>query len=145
MTKSFRLHLACFLGLCALGLHVARAQEKTLIVSGVPLVLQDVSTNAQVYYSAMRFNRASHVGNAAVMRRYTGSTELSGAVVLYVESWTGTSGLLKPDAMDGAKPYFDLANSLSSNSLAAGQSTAPRTLTLGFSSGSPKLVTRIFA
>lgn len=129
----------------ACGLISARAQEKTLTVSGVPIVLQDVTPQADVFYSGMRFNRASNVWNVEVTVRNKTVLPIATPLVLYVESWSGTAGLMNPDGLDATKPYFDLANFVSANTLAAGQSTAARTLTLRSGSGTPALTTRVYS
>ena len=122
-----------------------RAEEKTLTVGGVPIVLQDVTAQTEVLYSAMRFNRASNVWNVEATVRNKSAAVLPLPLILYVESFTGISSVLQPDGYDGSKPYFDLANSISGSALAINESSAPRTLTLGAGTGTPKLVTRVFA
>ncbi|HYG23695.1 MAG TPA: Ig-like domain-containing protein [Verrucomicrobiae bacterium] len=121
------------------------AQDKTLTVGGVPIALQEITPQVQVNYSSMRFIRSSNVWNVEVSVRNTGGAPLTAPLVLYVESWTGTAGLVNPDGLDGGKPYFDLGSSLGAGLLQSGQSTASRTLTLRSGSGTPGLTTRVYS
>src|SRR6185503_3838842 len=58
--------------------------------------------------------------------------------------FSGTSGLLQPDAMDGTHAYFDLGNFVTNALLTPSQASAPRTLTLGNSGGTPQLNARVY-
>ncbi len=140
-------HLRQFLCLVLLvsGAFGAQAQDKTLTVSGVPIVLRDVTAQAEVFFSGMRFNRASNVWNVEVTVRNNSVLPIAVPLVLYVESWSGTQGLMNPDGLDATKPYFDLAGYVSNNTLAAGESTAPRTLTLRSGSGTPSISARVYS
>ena len=137
-TSAFVLILGCFLP-------AAFAQEKMLEVDGIPVALREVTGEAQVYFSSMRWNRASNEWNVEATIRNTGTQTLPSPLVLYIESWTGTSGLLQPDGTDGAKPYYSLSAQTPVVGLAAGASSQPRTLRLGQGAGSPTLNARVFA
>lgn len=130
--------LGCFLT-------AAFGQEKVLEVDGIPIALREVTGEAQVYFSSMRWNRASNEWNVEVTIRNTGSQTLPSPLVVYIESWSGTSGLLQPDGQDGAKPYYSLSAQTPVFGLAAGASSQPRTLRLGQGAGSPTLDARVFA
>jgi RHS repeat-associated protein len=120
------------------------AAERTLNVSGVPVTLQDLSGEVDIFYSAMRLNRSINAWNVEVTIRNKGTRELNGPFALYVESFSGTSGLLQPDAMDGIHAYFDLGNFVTNALLAPTQVSAPRTLTLGHNGGTPQLNARVY-
>jgi RHS repeat-associated protein len=122
----------------------AHAAERTLTVSGVPVTLQDLSGEVDIFYSAMRFNRALNAWNVEVTIKNRGARSLNGPFALYVESFSGTTGLLQPDGMDGANAYLDLGNLVTNSLLAPSQSSAPRTLTLGVGSGTPQIHARVY-
>src|SRR5688572_23924337 len=120
------------------------AAEKTLTFSGVPVTLQDLSGEVDVYFTSMRLNRGLNVWNVEVTVRNRGTRELNGPFALYVESFSGTTGLLQPDGMDGQNAYLDLANVIPSAVLAPSQYSAPRTLSLGKTGGTPQLNVRVY-
>ena len=51
------------------------AADRTLTVSGVPVTLQDLSGEVDIFYSAMRFNRAMSVWNVEVTIRNKGTPQ----------------------------------------------------------------------
>src|SRR5436190_3207416 len=123
---------------------VASSAERTLTVSGVPVTLQDLSGEVDIYYSGMRFNRALNVWNVEAVIKNRGTRQLNGPFAFYVESFSGTTGLLQPDGVDGANVYLDLGNFITNSLLAPNQSSGPRTLTLGVGNGAPQLNARVY-
>ena len=124
------------------------ARGETFVISGVALPLQEITTNTGVYFRSMRFNRALNQWNLEVTVSNRSPQAISGPLVLLVESFRGTTGPLLADGnLPGGAPraFYDLSGFISNGELAPAQSTTPRTLSLGFSTGSPVLVTRVFA
>lgn len=71
---------------------------------------------------------------------------MSGPVVLLIDSFSGTSGPLRPDGVSSNQFFFDLSGQLPDGLLTAGGRSSPRTLALGFlEANAPKLVTRVYA
>jgi RHS repeat-associated protein len=130
--------------LFVLGAATAFAAERTLNFSGTPVAVQDLSGEVDVYFTSMRLNRALNVWNVEVTVRNKGSRELNGPFALYVESFSGTTGLIQPDGMDGQNAYLDLAGVIPSQVLGTNQSSAPRTLSLGNNGGTPQLNVRVY-
>ena len=123
----------------------AQAQQKTFQLSGASLSLLDVSSDVDVFFSSMRFNRISNVWNFEVSLTNHSPRQLNGPVVLSIDSFTGTSGPLLVDGVDGeGKSFYDLSSTVPSGNLVPGTRSTTRTLTLGFTGSSPKLVTRVF-
>ncbi len=132
-------------GLVAVG--IARwAAAREFPLGGVTLDLQEVTTNLDVYFTAMRFNRAANEWDVEVTLSNKASATFSGPVVLLVDRFTGTSGALRPDGVSAGQAFFDLSPQLTHNALAAAGQTQPRTLALEFTTNlAPQLVTRVFA
>lgn len=125
----------------------ARAQDRNFSLQGTALRLQDLSSEAEVFFQSMRFNRASNVWNVEVTVRNKGTRELNGPIVLSIESASGTPGPIAPDGIgDGSpgKPFYDLTALGQNGLLAPGQTSRPRTLTLGFNGSAPVLTTKVF-
>ncbi|MEO6036394.1 MAG: Ig-like domain-containing protein, partial [Verrucomicrobiota bacterium] len=127
----------------------ASAAQRTFILSGAPLVLEDSSTNVDVFFTSMRFNRALNVWNVEVNLRNHSTQSLGGPVLVTIESFSGTTGPLQVDgAAQGipASPFYNLSSLIGDNDLAPGEVSTKRTLSLGFQSGSsPKLTTKIYS
>jgi RHS repeat-associated protein len=124
------------------------AAEKPFTLNGTSFILEDVSTEVQVQYQSMRLNRALNVWNVEASLRNSGTRALQGPLVISVESFTGTTGLLQPDGLDAetpAKAFLDMSGTISNGVLGPGAKSANRTLSLGKASGSPKLVTKVYA
>jgi RHS repeat-associated protein len=125
-----------------------RGEEKTFTIQNIALTLEEVTGEVEVFFRSMRLNRALNVWNVEVTVTNRGTRLLPAPLVLLVDDFSGTSGVLNPDGTDDstpAKAFFDLSGQ--STALAPGTGTAPRTLSLGFSGASPapRLVTRVFA
>ncbi len=115
-------------------------------LGGVMLDLPEVTTNVDVYFSAMRFNRAANEWDVDATVSNKTSGVFSGPVVLLVDRFTGTSGALRPDGVSAGQAFFDLSPELADNALAEGGISQPRTLALGFTTNAaPQLITRVFA
>ena len=123
----------------------AAAAEKTLVIGGVPVTLQELTGEVEVYFSGMRFNRAQSVWNFEVTVKNAGIRDLNGPFALYVESFSGTTGPLNPDGTDGAKAFYDLALAVGDGLLLPGESSTPRTLAVGFvANGQPNLQCKVY-
>jgi len=86
------------------------AQQKTFVLRGASLSLEDATTDVGVFFSSMRFNRASNVCNFEVGLTNHSARGLSGPVVLLVDSFTRTTGPLQPDGLDqSSKAFYDLS------------------------------------
>ncbi len=121
-----------------------RAAE--FVIGGVPLDLQEVTTNVDVYFTSLRLNRAAGEWDVEVTVSNKTEAALVGPVVLWVESFSGTSGPLRADGVSSNQPYFDLSGQLADGLLFAAAKSFPRTLGLGFTAGAaPSLTTRVFA
>lgn len=125
------------------------ASEKSFVVQGVSVRLEDVSGQVAVFYQSMRFNRASNVWNVEVILTNRSSNDVAAPLVLQVEGATGTSGPIQPDGWDDSvppKPHYELSNLAPGWRLAASAATGARTLTLGYTAGAtPRLTTRVYA
>jgi RHS repeat-associated protein len=123
------------------------AAFKYFTLAGAVLALEDVSTDVDVYYTAMRYNRASNTWNVEASLASHTTRILSGPLILLVESFTGTTGPLQSDGYDeSTQAFYDLSGFMAQGQLVPGQRSRGRTLSLGYvSGGSPTLVTRVFA
>src|SRR5580765_6405729 len=100
--------------------------------------LQEVTPLVEVYYRAMRFNRASNQWNFELTLRNTGLTPLSGPVVVMVDVATNSSGAIAPDGHDDqGKAWYDCSALIPAGGLGTGMESAPRTLALGMAVGVP--------
>jgi RHS repeat-associated protein len=125
-----------------------QAAQKSFILQNATLALEDVSTDVEVFYRSMRLNRALNVWNVEVTVTNRGARLLPAPIILLVDEYAGTSGVLHPDGTDDSTPgkaYFDLSGQLTM--VGPGHGTAPRTLSLGLTQTSlaPQLTTRVFA
>ena len=134
--------------LCGFGLLMAwpsSGAQTNVILGGVSMALQDITPQTAVYYTSMRLNRALNVWNVEAAVSNTSALTFSGPMVLVVDSAPGTTGLQQPDGSLGGSPLVDLSGQLTLNTLHPGQLSAKHTLILGLGSGTPSLVTRVFA
>jgi RHS repeat-associated protein len=123
----------------------AQAQPKTFLLRGASLSLQDASSDVDVFFSSMRFNRISNVWNFEVSLTNHSNHQLSGPIVLSIDSFTGTSGPLLADGVDdNGKAFYDLSATVPNANLVTGTRSLARTLTLGFNGSAPKVATRVF-
>jgi RHS repeat-associated protein len=123
----------------------AQGQQKTFVLEGANLTLQDATADVDVFFSSMRFNRALNVWNFEVSLTNHSTRQWSGPVVLSVDSFTGTTGPVLPDGVDGTgKAFYDLSPTVADGNLVTGIRSSARTLTIGFNGSAPKLVTRVF-
>ncbi|HZR16109.1 MAG TPA: Ig-like domain-containing protein, partial [Verrucomicrobiae bacterium] len=123
----------------------AQAQQKTFVLRGANISLQEATADVDVFFSSMRFNRALNVWNFEVSLTNHSARQLNGPVVLSIDSFTGTTGPVLPDGIDGSgKAFYDLSPTVADGNLISGIRSSPRTLTIGFNGSAPKLVTRVF-
>src|SRR5687767_1292220 len=111
------------------------AAGKAFTISGVPMVLEEVTSDVDVRYQSMRINRALNVWNFEVTVTPKSGRTLRGPFVLLVDEFTGTSGPLFTDGADDfapAKHFYDLSNWVPQGQLGPGTASLPRTLSLGF-------------
>jgi RHS repeat-associated protein len=132
-------------GLGLLGLAPARGAEQVVVLNGVSMTLQDVTSESAVYYTSMRLNRALNIWNVEATVSNKSAQTFTAPLVLVVDSAPGTAGLLQPDGFAGVSPVVDLSRKLTQNTLLPGQLSAPQTLSFGVSTGTPSLATRVFA
>ncbi len=112
----------------------------------VSVDLQEVTTNVDVYFTAMRFNRAADEWDVDVTVSNKSALTISAPLVYLVDSFTGTSGPLRPDGVSTNLSYYDLSGQIPSGVLAPGTVSAARTLGLGFTTNqAPKLAARLFS
>ena len=69
----------------------ATASGRDFAFGGVTLDLQEITTNADVYYTAMRYNRAAAEWDVNVTVSNKTSQAFSGPLVLLIDSYTGTA------------------------------------------------------
>ena len=121
------------------------AEDKSFMVNGIATVLPEATAEAQIFYQAMRLNRASNIWNVEVVIRNNGSNDLRSPLVVYIPTFSGTTGLLQPDGMTEGKPFYDLSQWVTNGTLAPGERSAPRNLSIGFSSGeTPVIEARVY-
>lgn len=146
MTR-FGLILKCLLAvlLSGAGANRALAEQQEFTIAGVPLLLEEVTTNSAVYFTSMRLNRAANVWNVEVSISNRSSGPLNGPLVLLVNSATGISGVQGSDGSAAGKPFFDMSGQLDGGGLDSGETSAKRTLTLGRGTGTPIVTTRVYA
>lgn len=119
--------------------------ERTFQLSGVPMVLQEVSGTTEIYYSAMRFNRVSNVWNVEMSVKNSGTVALQSPLVLQVTEITGSPGLVGGEGTgEGTLPYFDLSGKITER-LMPGGSSAPMTLTLLRGDSTPALKASVYS
>ena len=124
------------------------AAERTFTLQGRSVSLEDVTDRTEVYYEPMRFNRAAGVWNSEVTVKNVGDSSLSGPLVVSIESFSNTSGPLDADGVgDGplARSYYDLSGYLNREALLPDAESRDRTISLGRTSGVPRVVTRVFS
>ena len=125
-----------------------RSRQKNLQFRGRGSFAGGCVAQVEVRYQAMRLNRALNVWNVEAVLENKGTRVLQGPVVLLVDSFSGTTGPLQTDGADDgtpAKKFYELSASLKEAKLSPGEKATARTLTLGVSTGVPKLVTKVFA
>ncbi|HKS36826.1 MAG TPA: Ig-like domain-containing protein, partial [Verrucomicrobiae bacterium] len=124
------------------------AAEKAFTLGGANLTLEDVSSEVEVRYRSMRLNRAQNVWNVEALLTNKSSRIIQGPFVLFVESFTGTTGPQQADGADDstpAKAFYEFTASVADGALSPGEGTPERTLTMGVGTGTPSLVTKVFA
>ncbi len=133
--------------LCGCSASSLLAAENTFSLNGTTLTLTEATADVGVFFTSMRFNRAANVWNVEASLTNRSLRAWQGPLVMVVESFSGTSGLLQPDGVDAnAKAFVDLSGQVADGDLASGEISGKRTLTLGFQAGAaPQLNVKIFA
>ena len=134
----------------ALGLFpsMGLAVEKAFLLGGTNVTLTEVTAEVGVRYGAMRMNPINNRWNLDLCLTNKSYRMMPGPLVVLVESFSGTSGPLQPDAFDGSNPakaYYDLTPLASVGQLWPGEKSGNRTVQLGYNQGSPNLNCRVFA
>ncbi len=115
-------------------------------MGGVMFDLKDVTTNVDVYFTFMRYNRAANEWDVDVTLSNKVTQAQAGPMVLVVDNFTGTSGPLRPDGSSSNQFFYDFSGQLPAGNLPAKQQCASRTIALGFTPGvAPELTTSVFA
>ena len=146
ITADFASCLAIVLGVILL-VDTARSAEHEFRFGDSTLILSEATGQVDVYFQAMRFNRAAGVWNVEATVSNKSPVVLQGPLILLVDQFAGTTGPVVPDGLDTNSPpkgYYDLSGVVSGGGLMPGQRTSPRTLSLGFTNGAPVLQTRFF-
>jgi RHS repeat-associated protein len=122
--------------------------QRTFTVNGTPTLLENVSTEVQVLFRAMRFNEATERWNVDVTITNSGGTMIVGPVFLSIESFRNTTGPVNPDGLNAEPPlpFYEMAPA-SRGAIFPGETLGPRTLDLGFAPNAPPpaVTTAIFA
>ncbi len=123
----------------------AVADVRTFSLGEATLSLEDVTPEVGVVFTSLRFNRALNIWNVEVSLTNRSPRTFQGPLVLLVENFSGTSGALQPDGVDEvAKAFYDFSGTIQDGVLSPGEQSLNRTLSLGFTSGAPKLTPRVF-
>jgi len=125
------------------------AEIREFLLGNTSRALSEAPVELQVVFRAMRFNEVSEQWNVDVLVTNTGTQTFSGIVVLTLDSFTGTSGPLRPDGLSAGMPYFQVGFPAAyDDGLFGPRAVTPRrTISLGFldGQGPPRLTTKIFA
>ena len=131
---------------CALCLPDPAARGYEFALSGVSFDLGEVTSNLDVYFSAMRWNRISNEWDVDVTISNKSTAPIAAPLLLLVDHFSGTSGPLRPDGVSTNKAFYDFTGQMPSGVLAPAQSSVARTLAIGFVAGeSPQVAPRLFA
>src|SRR5688500_14241088 len=129
--------------------HSVLAAEKAFTLSGVPMLLEEVTSDVEVRYQSMRLNRALNVWNAEVTISPKAGRSLRGPFLLSVDAFSGTSGprfTAGKDDRAPAKPFYARSNCVPQNHLGADTASQPPTLPLEFVGGAaPPLTLRVYS
>lgn len=124
------------------------AGEKMFTLGGATLSLQDVSAEVEVRYQSMRLNRALNVWNVEARLTNPGNRTLQGPFLLLIDEFKNTTGPSETDGLDDSSPakaFYDFTALIPNAALAQGETSSPRTLTIGVGTGAPSLVTKVYA
>ena len=124
----------------------SHCQERTFLLQGVSVQLEDATERVAVFFRSMRLNRALDAWNVEVTLSNRSTQVLYGPLVLLVDGFSGTTGPQQADGTtDDGKSFYDLSGLVQESGLGPGQLTTPRTLTLGRGAqGSPALHTKVY-
>lgn len=122
------------------------AHARPFVISGSTIDLVDVTSNVNVYYTEMRYNRAANEWDVNVTLSNNLAQANSAPMLLVVDSFSGTSGPLRADGVSSNEAYYDFSPELAQGQLAGLQESAVRVISFGFTPGSsPHFVTSVYA
>lgn len=124
------------------------ADEKTFTVGGSAVVLSDVSAQVGLRFTGMRFSPNDNGWLVDVSLTNKSSSLVPTPLVMWVENYSGTTGPIGPDGTEGSNPphaYYDYTAQTLDALLWPGEKTQSRTLLLGYNSGAPTVVGRVYA
>ncbi len=137
---------AMLLAVLSAGLAASGAAElESFDLQSEEVMLKDVSDETETRFRSMRFNRALNVWNVEVRIVNTGTADLTGPFVVRFDDLINTTGPLQPDGLNHGLPFLDLSASVPGVVLSPGEMSQPLTLSLGRSTGSPSVRSKVFA
>ena len=132
--------VASFLGVAA------SAETRSFPLAGGEVRLERRAEDTEVFFRALRLNRATDQWNVDVTVRNRGPRPLTGLVLLRFEAPGDTAGVAKPDGVDPeGKAFIDLTPRLAKGQLAAGAELPPFTLVLVKTARAPRVDAVVFA
>ena len=132
--------VASFLG------SAASAETRSFPMAGGEVRLERRAEDTEVFFRALRLNRATDQWNVDVTVRNRGARPLTGLVLLRFEAPGDTAGVAKPDGVDPeGKAFIDLTPRLAKGQLAAGAELPPFTLALAKTARAPKVDAVVFS
>jgi hypothetical protein len=129
------------------GMECVVAQDKSFVLGGTVVNLEDVSEHVGVVYRSMRFNRSLNEWNFEAFLTNGSARVVSGPIVLFVESASGAPGSMAPDGWDEElppRPCYDLTGHAPGGRLNPGSVTRARTLALKYTATQPHLNARVY-
>mgnify|MGYP001392104477 FL=1 len=111
-------------------------------------MLSDVPAQVGLRFSSMRFVPGQNVWMVEVSLTNKSALAVPAPLVMWVDSFSGTTGPIGPDGTEGSNPahaYYDFTAQTPDGLLWPGDKTQARTLTLGYNTGAPSLVGRVYA
>jgi len=132
------------------GVSVSTPPSRTLVLAGQPVAFQDVTSQVEVHFAGMRWNRSRNVWQVDVSLRNTSTQPIPGRLVLAVTEARGTSGVRDtdntPSAPANEPPYWNLTGAREGSAFAPGAATRARLLSLGRQGDeTPRLITQVLA
>ncbi|MDW8382032.1 MAG: Ig-like domain-containing protein [Verrucomicrobiota bacterium] len=137
-----RFWLAFWLGLLADDLS---AFAVVFSFRGATIELEQITTEVDVYYRSMRWNRAAGAWNLELVLSNKSSRVFYGPYVYSAVGLTNTTGLLEPDGWQEAGAYVDLSSVVPDGRLDPNEVSLPYTLALGPGQGVPGINHELYA
>ncbi len=132
--------VASFLGVAA------SAETRSFPLAGGEVRLERRAEDTEVFFRALRLNRATDQWNVDVTVRNRGPRPLTGLVLLRFEAPGDTAGVAEPEGVDSeGKAFIDLTPRLAKGQLAAGAELPPFTLVLAKTARAPRVDAAVFA